>query len=154
MRGNRYARLTVNPGQTTAFFCSPGAFRAGPTGEDAIRLSIRTTSLLLLGLTALAVAAPSFAGDTRFEHRHPRRDQVMDRVQTQNRRITREVREGELTHTQAHALRAEDHSIAQQQRADARANGADSKNHFRYITRQQQKQLDQELSANSKQIGH
>lgn len=119
-----------------------------------MRLSIRTISLLLLGLTALAVAAPSFAGDTRFEHRHPRRDQVLDRVQNQNHRITRQVREGELTHAQARALRTEDRSIAEQQRADAKDNGADSKHHFRYITKQQQKQMNQELNANSKEIGH
>lgn len=119
-----------------------------------MRLSPRTISLLLLGLTALAVAAPSFAGDQRFEHRHPRRDQVLDRVQRQNHRITEQVREGELTHAQAHALRTEDRSIAQQQRADARDNGADSKNHFRYITKQQQRALNKELNANSQQVGH
>ncbi|HLI16733.1 MAG TPA: hypothetical protein VKV22_00495 [Rhodanobacteraceae bacterium] len=119
-----------------------------------MRSSSRTVSLLLLGLTALAVAAPSFAGDSRFEHRHPRRDQVLDRVQNQNHRITEQVREGELTRAQAHALRTEDRSIAEQQRADAMDNGADSKNHFRYITKQQQKQLNQELNANSKEIGH
>lgn len=119
-----------------------------------MRLSLRTTSLLLLGLTAFAVAVPSFAGDQRFEHRHPRRDQVLDRTQSQEHRITRQVREGELTHAQAHALRAEDRSIAQQQRADARDNGAGSRRHFQYITKQQQRDLNKELNANSQQIGH
>lgn len=119
-----------------------------------MRVSHRIVSLLLLGLAALAVAAPSFAGDRRFEHRHPRRDQVMDRVQTQNHRITKQVREGELTHAQAHALRTEDRSIAEQQRADAKDNGSEDKNHFRYISTQQQKELNKELNANSQQIGH
>ncbi|MDE2278319.1 MAG: hypothetical protein KGK04_01910 [Xanthomonadaceae bacterium] len=115
-----------------------------------MRLSTRINCLILLSLTAFAVAAPSIARerhDHRFEHRHPRRDQVVDRTQRQNRRITNQVREGELTHAQAHALRASDHSVAQQQRADAKANGG-------YITKTQQKALNQELNANSKQIGH
>ena len=115
-----------------------------------MRLSARRTSLLLLCLTTLTFAAPSMAGerhDHRFEHHHPRRDQVLDRTQVQNRRITREVREGDLTHAQAHALRLTDRSVALQQRADAKANGG-------YITKQEQRALDRELNANSKQIGH
>ena len=112
-----------------------------------MRLSPRTTGILLLGLSAVMIAAPGFAGDRHFDRHHPRRDQVMDRTQRQNHRITRQVREGELTHAQAHALRTGDRSIRQQQRADARANGG-------YITKQQQKNLNKELNANSKQIGH
>ncbi len=119
-----------------------------------MRLSPRTTGMLLLGLTAMMIAAPSFAGDRRFEHRHPRRDQVLDRTQRQEHRITQEVREGEMTHAQAHALRAEDRSIQQQQRADAIANGRTNAHDFRYITKQEQKNLNQELNANSQQIGH
>lgn len=112
-----------------------------------MRLSPRTTGLLLLGLTAVMIAAPSFAGDHRFEQHHPRRDQVLDRAQRQNHRITQEVREGEMTHAQAHALRLDDRSVRLQQRADAKANGG-------YITKQEQKDMNQELNANSKQIGH
>ncbi len=115
-----------------------------------MRLSARRSCLFLLSLTALAVAVPSMAGerhDHRFDHRHPRRDQVVDRAQKQNHRITQQVREGELTHAQAHALRVSDHSTVLQQRADAKANGG-------YITKSQQKSLNQQLNANSKQIGH
>jgi hypothetical protein len=113
----------------------------------AMRLSLRTACILLLGLTALSVALPSLAGDRRFDHRHPRRDQVLDRTQRQNHRITHEVREGDLTHAQAHALRLDDRSVRHEQRADARANGG-------YITRREQKHLNRQLNANSKLIGH
>lgn len=112
-----------------------------------MRLSPRTAGIFLLGLTAVLIAAPGFAGDRRFEHRHPRRDQVLDRTQRQNHRITHEVREGDLTHAQAHALRLDDRSVRQQQRADARANGG-------YITRREQKNLNRKLNANSQRIGH
>jgi len=115
-----------------------------------MRIFTHRTSLLLLGLIATAVAAPTMAGarhDGHFDKQHPRRDQVMDRTQRQNHRITHQVREGDLTHTQAHALRQSDHAVATLQRADAAANGG-------YITKTQQKSLNQELNANSQQIGH
>ena len=117
-----------------------------------MRHSARSTSLLLIGFIALAVAVPSIAAerhdhDGHFAKHHPRRDQVLDRTQRQNHRIAREVHEGDLSHGQAHALRLNDRSIAQQQRAAAKANGG-------FITKQQQKSLNAELNANSKLIGH
>ena len=112
-----------------------------------MRLSPRTAGILLLGLTAVLIAAPGFAGDRRFEHRHPRRDQVLDRTQMQNRRITRQVREGELSHAQARNLRYRDATIAHRQQVLAHKNGG-------YITKQQQANLNKRLNANSKRIGH
>lgn len=87
----------------------------------------RIFGMLLVGLVALAAATPGFARgdghDHRFETRHPRRDQVLDRMQLQNHRITQQVREGELNHAQAHALRRNDARIAGREQALARRNG-------------------------------
>lgn len=96
----------------------------------------------LLGCVALS--APAAAN--RWERQHPRRDQVIDRVQNQDRRIREERREGDITTAQARALRVSDRSIRLQQRADARANHG-------HITRAEQRILDQELNANSNAIG-
>ena len=115
-----------------------------------MRLSPRTTSLLLIGLTALVATAPSMAGDghdRHFDNHHPRRDQVLDRTQLQNRRITHQVREGDLSHAQARNLRYRDATIAHRQQVLAHKNGG-------YITRQQQVNLNKRLNANSKRIGH
>jgi len=117
-----------------------------------MRHSVRSTNLLLIGFIALAVAGPSIAAerndhDGHFAKHHPRRDQVLDRTQRQNHRITREVREGDLSHGQAHALRLNDRSVVQQQRAAAKANGG-------FITKRQQKDLNTQLNANSRLIGH
>ena len=140
--------LSRQPISASAVVASTGTLRVSMQQEMAVnRFARRNPSLLLLSLTVLAFAAPSHAHDRRFERHHPRRDQVLDRTQRQNRRITHEVREGDMTRGQARALRATDRSIAQQQRADARANGG-------YITRQEQYNLNQELNANSQQIGH
>ncbi len=111
----------------------------------------RNTLLLLVGLVAAAAAFPSIARgtrhDPRFEHRHPRRDQVLDRTQIQNRRITRQVRQGELNHAQAHRLRRNDARIAHREQMMARHNGG-------YITKKQKARLNHRLNANSKRIGN
>ena len=110
-------------------------------------MSIRTkTSLVLLGISCVMLSTGATAG-ARWDAHHPRRDQVNDRIQHQNHRITQERREGELTAAQAHALRASDRATLAQERADARTNGG-------HITRVQQRQLNGELNAESKAIGN
>jgi len=106
----------------------------------------RKTSLALLGISCLMLSTGATAG-ARWDAHHPRRDQVNDRIQRQNHRITHERREGDLTGAQAHALRASDRATLAQERADARTNGG-------HITKVQQRQLNAELNANSKAIGN
>ena len=102
--------------------------------------------ILLAATLASGVAFSAPAAANRWEHRHPRRDQVVDRVQHQDRRIRQERKEGDITMAQARALRLTDRSIRLQQRADARANDG-------HITRAEQRTLNQELNANSRAIG-
>lgn len=102
--------------------------------------------LLLAATLASGVLISTPAAANRWEHRHPRRDQVLDRVERQDRRIHDERREGDITKEQARALRLSDRSIRLQHRADARANDG-------HITRAEQRTLNQELNANSKAIG-
>ena len=105
------------------------------------RNRILVSTALASGLLFSAPAAAS-----RWERQHPRRDQVVDRVQHQDRRIREERKEGEITKAQAKALRLSDRSIRLQQRADAKANHG-------HITRAEQQTLNRELNANSKAIG-
>jgi hypothetical protein len=56
------------------------------------------------------------------------------------------VREGEITRDQAAKLHKEDHQIRQEERAMASQNGG-------HITRQEQKTLNQQENAVSRQIG-
>ncbi|GAC1574807.1 MAG: hypothetical protein NVS3B5_05330 [Sphingomicrobium sp.] len=108
-------------------------------------MTTRNHLLLAATLTSgVLLSAPAAAN--RWENHHPRRDQVLDRVQHQDRRIRDERREGDITKAQARALRATDRSIRLQQRADARANDG-------HITRAEQHTLNQELNANSNAIG-
>ena len=78
----------------------------------------------------------------KFAVEHPRRNEVNTRVDNQRERINQGVKNGTLTGQEAQQLRANDRAIKQQEHADVRANGG-------YITRGEQKQLNQEENANS-----
>ncbi len=97
-------------------------------------------ALLLSGVT-VANAGPS------WDARHPRRDQVNDRLEHQNRRIANQVRAGELTHRQAANLRANDRDIRAEERQMARLDGG-------HLTRADQRALNQQENANSSRIGN
>jgi hypothetical protein len=94
----------------------------------------------------IAGSAASAMAETNWEKNHPRRDQVNDRLANQNKRINHERKEGEITKAQAHKLHHEDHQIRQEERAMASQNGG-------HITKQEQKTLNQQENAVSKQIG-
>lgn len=101
-----------------------------------------------LALAGLTLPAPAMAL-TRWQRNHPARTEVNARIATQQHRITKEVKSGEITSQQAQALRANDHAVRLQERADAQADG----NHG-HLTPDQVKALNGELNANSQAIGH
>jgi len=86
------------------------------------------------------------AADGKWAQEHPRRAQVNERVENQNKRINREVAEGDMSQQKANRLRKEDRQIRQEERAMASQNGG-------HITKQEQQTLNQQENAISKQIG-
>ncbi len=102
----------------------------------------------LIGITGvLAVAAGNgFAKDTKWEKHHPRREQVNNRLDNQNDRIKSEVKEGDMTKTQAAKLRKQDRQIRKEEKSMASQNGG-------HITKQEQKTLNQQENHVSKEIG-
>ena len=97
-------------------------------------------------LAVVGTAASAAFAETQWERNHPRRDQVNDRLANQNRRINRELKEGEITKQQAHQLHREDHANRQEERDMAKINGG-------HITKGEQKVLNQQENAASRQIG-
>ena len=110
---------------------------------------MKIVSKIMLSLATFAsigaMAVPASAA-THWSRHHPRQHQVLAREHHQLARIRHERREGELTRGQARALRASDHAIAMQDRADARAHGG-------HITRFEQHRLNAEENAQSRAIG-
>ena len=107
-----------------------------------------TKTLVATALLAVFAAASStaIAADTKWDKNHPRRDQVNDRLQNQNKRIKEEVKEGDMTKGQARHLHRKDRQIRREERAMASQNGG-------HITKPEQKVLNQQENAVSKQIG-
>ncbi len=108
---------------------------------------MKTRFVLPIALMALVVSTSSFAGHGHFCRTHPRRAEVNHRLANQNRRIDKEVKEGEISKSQAAGLHKEDHQIRQEERDMASQDNG-------HITRQEKKTLNQQENQVSKQIGH
>ena len=94
----------------------------------------------------LAGSAGTAFADTPWEESHPRRDQVNDRLENQNRRINQEYREGEISGAQARQLHREDRHIRNEERRMAARDGG-------HITRADQRILNRQENHVSRQIG-
>jgi len=84
--------------------------------------------------------------DSAWRKNHPRREQVNQRLASQNKRIHTEVKEGEMSHAQAAALHRDDHQIRQEERMMASQNGS-------HLTKQEQRTLNRQEYAVSRQSG-
>ena len=103
-------------------------------------------SAVLLGGTTGAFAAEGKPADKDWNKDHPRRHEVNSRLNNQDRRINKEVKEGEISKQQAAKLHREDRQIRREERAMASQNGG-------HITKQEQKTLNQQENQVSRQIG-
>ena len=97
-------------------------------------------------ITFVLIGSSITFAETQWERNHPRRDQVNDRLSNQNRRINKELKEGEITKQQANQLHWEDRAIRQEERTVAKFNNG-------HITKGEQKTLNQQENAVSGQIG-
>jgi len=108
--------------------------------------NIRKAALVaVMTLFASSVASSAMA-ETQWEKNHPRRDQVNDRLANQNKRIHQEVKEGKMSKAEAAKLHKEDRQVRKEERVMASQNGG-------HITKQEQKTLNKQENAISKQIG-
>ena len=108
--------------------------------------SLKTATALALVTAFAAGMTTSAAADTTWQQNHPRREQVNNRINNQNARIHNEVKEGELSKSQAAQLHKDDHQIRSEERAMASQNNG-------HITRQEQKALNQQENRLSNKIG-
>ena len=106
----------------------------------------KIVAIAVLSAFAAGTSVTAMARDGDWKKDHPRRAQVNKRLDNQNKRIHNEVKEGELTKSQAATLYKDDHQIRQEERDMASQNGG-------HITKQEQQTLNQQENAVSKQIG-
>ena len=109
-------------------------------------LNRKNAAAAVFALAIAGSASAAMANDTPFQKHHPRREQVNNRLAHQNQRIRNEVKEGDLTKSQAAVLHKDDRQIRQEERAMASQNGG-------HITKAEQRVLNQQENAVSKKIG-
>ncbi len=100
----------------------------------------RSAKLIIAAIGLLSVSATGAFAESRWDWRHPWRDEVNDRLALQNWRINHEFHEGELTPWQARRLHAEDQLIRREERDMAYFNHG-------YLTPAERRALNQQENA-------
>ena len=108
-------------------------------------MKAKKITIMVCLVSSVLIQGLGFADSTK-EKNHPRRDQVNDRIENQDKRISKEVKEGEITKQQAKELRKKDKNIRQEERSMARQDGG-------HLNKGEQRNLNQQLNQNSKEIG-
>lgn len=103
----------------------------------------RVVAALAVVSTLFLLPLPASAG--WFSRHHPRRAEVNHREQNQQERIANGIQTGRLNPTEAARLENEESALKRQERQDVRANGG-------YLTKHQQRQLNQEENGLSHEI--
>lgn len=112
-----------------------------------VRNTKKTTLLIVMTAFVAGTAASAIAQEKgEWNKEHPRRAEVNKRLENQDKRIDKEVKEGEITKAQAGKLHKEDRQIRKEERAMASQHGG-------HITKQEQKTLNQQENTVSKEIG-
>jgi hypothetical protein len=106
----------------------------------------RTFLTAAAAVVAIAGLSTPAQADTGWQAHHPRREQVNNRLLRQNRRIHREVKQGEMTRAQAARLHRADRRIRTQERRMAARRGG-------HITKGQQRRLNRKENRVSRRIG-
>jgi ketol-acid reductoisomerase len=96
------------------------------------------------GLFAITSTA---SAQTRFDANHPRRAEVNSRLKNQNKRITNQVKDGDMSHAKAQRLRANDRATRSEERSMASQNGG-------HITKGEKKVLNHQENKNSRKIAN
>lgn len=106
----------------------------------------RSSMLFTAALMLAGSAAGSFADEGKFDQTHPRRAEVNQRLDNQDKRIHNEVKEGDMSKAKAERLHREDRHIRHEERAMASKDGG-------HISKREQHKLNRQENTVSQQIG-
>ena len=103
-------------------------------------------SMIAIAVVTLGSSLTAASAETLWQYNHPRRAEVNQRLANQNYRINDGVEDGRISPWRAARLHAEDRAIRYEEQTMARINGG-------YITPAEQRALNQQENAVSRQIG-
>lgn len=93
----------------------------------------------------LGIANVSMAQDGSFSKNHPRRAEVNQRLNNQDRRINRKYKNGDITKHQAGRLHSRDHQMRKEERRMAYRHGG-------HLTKHEQNRLNRKENHMSRRI--
>jgi hypothetical protein len=105
----------------------------------------RFLALAFAAATAASLSTGALA-ETQWQKDHPRRTEVNGRLANQDKRIHNEVKDGQISRSQASAMHREDHQIRNEERVMASHDNG-------HITKADRTALNQQENAVSHQIG-
>ena len=114
--------------------------------ETKAMTPVKKFSMIAIALATLGTSMTGASAETPWQYNHPRRAEVNERLGYQNYRIHYGVEDGRINPWRAARLHAEDRTIRLEARTMARFNGG-------YITPAEQRALNQQENAVSRQIG-
>ena len=109
-------------------------------------MQYRKALWIAIAVALSGVGSGSAVAQTQWQKDHPRRVEVNKRLANQNRRVNREVKEGEMGKAQAAKVKRQDRRIRGEERAMAKQNGS-------HITKQEQRRLNRQENRVSREIG-
>ena len=98
---------------------------------------INKKSVAIIVLSGLVFLSSNASADENWKKDHKRRVEVNKRLNNQDKRIHKEVKEGEMSPQQAQKLHKEDKNIRQEEQDMASQNGG-------HITKDEQKTLNEQ----------
>jgi len=110
-------------------------------------MNSRNLIVAALGAIVAFGSVSAASADSRWERHHPRREEVNNRLNNQNRRIHEERMNGEISGREARRLHMRDHAIRMTERRDAAMHGG-------HLTRGEQERLNARENNVSGAIGH
>lgn len=110
-----------------------------------MKCTTHSTLLVTMALVLGSLTVNAIADEATFDKNHPRRAEVNNRLENQDKRINREVKEGDMTKQEAAKLHRKDRHIREEERAMAAKNGG-------HITKKEQNKLNRQENNVSKEI--
>ena len=93
----------------------------------------------------LGIANVSMAQDGNFSKNHPRRTEVNQRLNKQNRRTNRKFRNGDITRNQATRFHHRDHQMRREERRMAFRHGGHLTRHEQYRLNRQENHMNRRI---------
>jgi len=104
-------------------------------------------SLFIAGALLFSLASNAAHADTRWQKKHPRREQVNGRLKNQQSRVDQGLANGKLTTQEAQKIQNQDANIRRTEQKDAAQNGG-------HLTKAEQRNLNRRENRVSQEIKH